>query len=156
MNNFYSPPSSNILEKEKSHFNRWNSAILWIVFCFVGVSYFSSFLNDLWVHHFFEMFSKDYYTVRYIFDLLQSFLILFIGSFYISKEFSENWWKWFLTLNIIFILNSFRVIGFEHILFESCNDKWYDISVLIKTPIAFYLGGYFGKKFLNKEVTSIL
>lgn len=146
MNEIYKPPEAElrIRSSESTHTLNWTLFFVVSFLCYLGVSHISPLVNNLYVHLLFDKDTGEYWDFRLISDLLQSTLYLGIGGYALGRSFGVKWWFVCAILSLIFILNSFRIIGFEHIITGTCERHWYDVLIILKTPIAFILGGYVG------------
>ena len=153
MMNIYQPPKSDLQTGNIGLTQKLlrGKFFLVLVLCFISVSYLSSFINELLVHLVVKRNSAFYWDVRLVSDLVQCSLYLGLGGYFLAKIFYRKWWVVGSIISIIFVINSIRIIGFSHIVYETCERHWYDLLILIKTPIAFYILGYFGYRSLEVQ-----
>ncbi|BFM09698.1 hypothetical protein [Halioxenophilus aromaticivorans] len=148
MPNIYHAPESH---RVSEHTTDWQKTNWWLLgvallIAYLGVTYLSSFVNNLLVHLWVEPTSVLYWPVRLTSDLLQSSGYLFIAGVLLARA-THRWRYWVCaTVCAFFMVNTFRIIGWHHIIFEMCDYHWYDILSVIKTPVALFGGCVVGSK----------
>lgn len=148
MDNIYHSPSSNVIRStaEIPLKKKILDFILIVIFCLVAVTYISPFINDLYVHLIVDRYGEHYRLFRLASDLIQSSVFLFAAGYMLGSIHYKTKWLPATLLVVILVANSFRIIGFWHIIEGDCSYLWYDIAIIVKTPIAIYCGSFFNVK----------
>lgn len=125
---------------------RWLLLLFAFLLAYLGVSVFAPWVNSVIIHHWVPPSSALYWPARLISDLVQSSAYLFAAGYLVAKA-SRAWRYWICGFMCLFFMaNTFRIIGWQHILFEVCRYHWYDLLSVAKTPIALIGGCIIGSK----------
>ncbi len=137
----YKPPGSEVNDPSSESERVQLGYLLLIWFgCYVGVSYLSSFLNAQYLHVLVPENARFYWDVRLVSDLLQCTLYLGLGGYLLTKVSGRFHWLICGIFIVVFAANTIRIVGFTHIFLETCSRHWYDVLVLLKTPVALVAG----------------
>ena len=145
MNDFYSPPKTNLTEQiaERSSVRSIVFVAVNLLFSWLFVSYASIAIAELIVPQKSDIGEYRFYFWTNLLDLIFSFLVLVGSGYLISKMVKDS--RVILSVTIVatlFTINSVRIVTFEHLMEITCDFYWYDSLIVLKNPIG-YFAGYF-------------
>jgi len=154
MSNIYSAPKSYDFSNfdAQPQNNNWFIFGLALLIAYLGVTYASPLVNELVIRQFVAETSENYWPLRLASDLLQSFFYMAVAGYLMGKALTNFRYPACALVSLFFVANTFRIIGVEHIFFESCDQHWYDILVLLKTPFAIFLGCHLAVQNVVKNI----